>query len=200
MSHNLEENVEKWLKFLDPENLKANLIAASLYISSFESLKSYLVEKVKSIYVRGFDGETEIISPNYRTNVLTRDKSVVRASLLWLEENGIISPDEVELYNALRKYRNDLAHNLSDLLFEGLPQELPGKFSELIDLRIKIELWWVRNIDIPTELDLEDRDIKDDEILTSSQIFYRLVFDILSDDPDTANYYRSEFIKKFKKK
>lgn len=42
-----------------------------------------------------------------------------------------------------------------DLLFEGLPEELPEKFLQLIILRVKIEKWWVFNIEIPTNPDFD---------------------------------------------
>jgi len=42
-----------------------------------------------------------------------------------------------------------------DLLFEGLPEELPEKFLQLIILRVKIEKWWVFNIEIPTHPDFD---------------------------------------------
>lgn len=42
-----------------------------------------------------------------------------------------------------------------DLLFEELPEELPEKFLQLIILRVKIEKWWVFNIEIPTHPDFD---------------------------------------------
>lgn len=39
-----------WIKFLNPKELKKNLIKASVYIVFFEQLKSTIVDKVKSFY------------------------------------------------------------------------------------------------------------------------------------------------------
>ena len=49
-----KNNINKWLKFLDPENLKGNLMFSSLYIASFEAFKDYVVDEVKFFFNTGF--------------------------------------------------------------------------------------------------------------------------------------------------
>jgi hypothetical protein len=84
------------------------------------------------------------------------------------------------------------------LLFEGLPEKLPEKFAQLIQLRVKIEKWWILNIEIPTNPDFEsDIEINEDNIMTSSQMFNRLFMDMLTGDEKTASFYKNEFKKKF---
>lgn len=194
----LKENIDKWMKFLDPENLKGNLIFSSLYIASFEAFKDYVVEEVKFFYNTGLSDGKYTFDPKYDTSVKAKDKSIVKATLLWLYESEAISKEDIELFDELREYRNKLSHELVTLLFEGLPEELPEKFTKLIELRVKIEKWWVMNIEIPINPDFDNAgEIKEDEIMTSSQIFNRLVFDMLSGDEKKASYYKKEFEKHF---
>jgi hypothetical protein len=196
-----KDNIDKWIKFLDPENLKGNLIFSSLYIASFEAFKDYVVEEVKFFYNTGFTGDEFTFDPKYETTVKAKDKSIVKATLLWLQESGAVTSEDIEQFDELRQYRNKLSHELITLLFEGLPEELPEKFSKLIELRVKIEKWWLLNIEIPTNPDFDNAgEIKEDEIMTSSQIFNRLVFDMLSGDEKKASYYKNEFEKHFAKK
>jgi len=42
-----KEDTDKWLKFLDPDNLKDQLIFSALYIATFESFKDFIVDEVK---------------------------------------------------------------------------------------------------------------------------------------------------------
>ena len=192
------DNIDKWIRFLDPENLKGNLMFSSLYIASFEALKDYVVDEVKSFFCNGFMDGKDIIDPKYNTDVKSKDKSVVKASLLWFREMEAIDDNDLSLFDELRQYRNKLSHELITLLFEGLPDELPVKFTQLIELRVKIEKWWILNIEIPTNPDFDsEQEILEDGIITSSQIFNQLILDMLSGDEKKASYYKNEFLKTF---
>lgn len=194
------ENIDKWIKFLDPESLKGNLMFASLYIATFESFKDYIIDEVKFFFHSGFKGDQDIFDPKYETHVKAKDKSVVKASLLWLLEMEAINENDILLFDDLREYRNKLSHELMTLLFEGIPEIIPAKFAELIQLRIKVEKWWLLNVELPTnppDSDFGDG-INEDNIITQSQIFNKLIFDILTGDEKTSTYYRDEFLKRYK--
>ena len=195
-----KENIDKWLKFLDPENLKDNLMFSSLYIATFESFKDYVIEEVKFFFNKGFENGQYIFDPRYESSVKSKNKSQLLASLLWLKEMEAIDDSDIETFDILRTYRNKLSHELLNLLFEGLPTELPEKFIQLIKLRVKIEKWWVLNIEIPTNMDFDtEQEITEDDIMTSSQIFNQLILDMLSGDEKKASYYQNEFKKTFNK-
>lgn len=196
-----KENLEKWMKFLDPDNLKDNLLSASLFIAVFESFKDYVIDEVKFFYNTGFSGDEYTFDPKYNSDVKTLDKSLIKASLKWLKNNSAIEESDLLLYDELRQYRNKLSHELMTLLFEGLPEELPVKFNDLIELRVKIEKWWILNIEIPTSGDFNSEDeIGESDIVTSSQMVNKLIFDMLSGDEKKANFYRDEFKKNFNNK
>jgi hypothetical protein len=195
----MSDYTEKWIKFLDPENLKNNLLFSSLYVASFESLKDYIVSEVKGFYLIGFENDKYIYDSNYDNNVKSKDKSIVKSSLLWLLENEAILESDILLYDELRQYRNKLSHELMTLLFDGLPEELPVKFTQLISLRIKIEKWWVLNFEIPINSDFDNKELTEDDIITSSQMLNQIILDMLSGDEKKANYYKTEFISKFRK-
>lgn len=186
-------NTEKWLKFLEPENLKDNLIFSSLYIATYESFKDYITEEVKFFFNTGFSDGKYIFSESYNSDVLSKDKSITKATLLWLKEMGAIENEDIVIFSELIKYRNKLAHELMALLFEGLPKELPEKFLELIKLRVKIEKWWILNIEIPTNPDFDAHsEILDKDIVTSSQAFNQIILDMLSGDDKKASFYLNE--------
>jgi hypothetical protein len=55
------------------------------------------------------------------------------------------------MYRSLRGLRNRLAHELFGLLAsEGLPSGFSTKFVDLVSLMNKIEVWWVKEFEIPT--------------------------------------------------
>ena len=106
-------------------------------------LKTYVIEEVKFFFNTGFTGDEFIFSPRYKTSVLDKNKSVLAASLLWLKEQEAISETDIDSFEDLRKYRNKLAHKMIDLLFEGSFDDFPQNLAALINLRVKIEKWWV---------------------------------------------------------
>lgn len=186
------------LKFLDPDNLKGNLVYASLYIATYEAFKDYVIEVLRDFYNLG--ARAGSVESTYETDVLARHKDILRASLFWFKENGAISQKDVDDFYDLRMYRNKLAHELMNLLFDGLQDELPGKLERVIQIRVKIEKWWILNIDEPDPEEFGlDRAIKEDDITTSSEIFYQLVTDMLSDDEKRSTYYRDELKARLKK-
>jgi hypothetical protein len=193
-----DDNIDNWIKFLDPENLKGNLMFSSLYIATFEAFKDYVIEEVKFFFNTGFRDGQYTFNPKYNTHVVSKDKSIVKATLLWLKDMEAIDAKDIETYDVLRQYRNKLSHELMTLLFEGLPEELPEKFAQLIQLRVKVEKWWILNIEMPTNPDFDsDKKINEDDIVTSSQMFNKLFMDMLSGEEETASYYKNEFKKKF---
>ncbi len=196
-----DDSIDKWLNFLEPENLKNSLIFSSLYIATFESFKDYIIEEVKFFYNTGFSGEEYTFSEEYKLNVISKDKSLTKATLIWLKENGAINDGDIESFNELRKCRNKLSHELMTLLFDGLQSEISEKFVELLNLRIKIEKWWIINIEIPTNPDFDSsKEVSEDDVLTSSQALNQIILDILSGDEEKASFYLNEMKKYLKSK
>lgn len=192
-----ESSKDKWIAFLDPKNLKGNLISCALLIAMYESSKENTISQVKSLFHIGFKDGVDLYSENYK-EVLAKDKSPFKATLLWLKEHEAISEEDISSMDSIRKYRNQLAHEMMNLLFEGLDSDYLSHFELLLSIRIKIERWWILNIEIPTNPDYDGKEITEDDITTSTQITYRLILDMLSDDEKTANYYREHLLNHFK--
>lgn len=192
----MKSNYNDWIEYLNPDNLKGNLIGASLFISIYESLTDYLEDQLKHFYNPGFDRDGIIIDPKYKSEVLELDKNVVNASLKWFLKNNAITDEEYLRFHELRKFRNKLVHEMMEALFEGLTSNFDTNFEDLINLRMKIERWWVLEIEIPTNPDYDGTSqVNHEEILTGSQILFKLIGDLLSEDEKTANYYREYFIR-----
>ena len=52
-----DKSKASWETFLNPETLRPNLIAASVYIAAFELLKATIVDRIKEFFTNGFDDE-----------------------------------------------------------------------------------------------------------------------------------------------
>ncbi len=86
-----------------------------------------------------FDSDGVILNPEYKEAVLTRNRSPVYASLDWLREAGAITDADIRAFDRAKEYRNLLAHELTRLLMEGLPQDFSERFKDMVMLLGKIE-------------------------------------------------------------
>lgn len=180
--------------FLDPDNLRPWLIAASVYIATFESFKDALVSHLRSFYSLGWDQNGPIMSDEYRSKVLSRNRSPVYASLGWFQEQGAIDASDLEAFERIKDLRNELAHKLLLVVFgEGLPPHFDQRFGELMQLLNKVELWWVLNIEIPTNPEFDDATIDPADVILGRVASLQMLFQIALGDAAESRAYVEEY-------
>jgi|688.fasta_scaffold270646_3 hypothetical protein len=191
MNENQQKAFDSWAKFLNPEVLKSNLIAASLFLAAFEALRSSVISPIRDFYSCGFDQYGPIVDPEYQTKVLSLDKSPLRASLLWLKDREVISSGDMLLVDRIRKHRNQLAHELmkyvatSDCEIDG---ELIVSIYELV---AKIDRWWILNVEVPTNPDFDGYDVYESGVQSGNMIFLKLMIDIVTGHESANEVYAS---------
>jgi len=192
----MDKDVQKsWERFLNPEALRKNLIAASIYIAAFEILQESVVDRIKDFFSDGFDQNGLIISEKYRQEVLSKNKSPTYASLLWLEEMSIITKSDIEQFEAIKTYRNVLAHEITDYLSKGSKFDHADLFDEMVKLVRKIEVWWIVNVELPTNPDWDGKEVDEAGIIPGPILSLQLMTEIALGNDEQASYYYNEFIK-----
>jgi hypothetical protein len=196
-----EKTLKSWEGFLNPDILRVNLITASLYIAAFAVLKNTIINRIKDFYLTGFDKSLEkdggwIIDPKYRTQVLSRNPSPVYASLDWLKESHAIDDRDIAAFERAKKCRNDVAHRINQILSDGLPVDLPDRFAEMFALVDKIESWWIVNVEIPTNPDLDGKEIDEAGIIPGQTMGLRLLMDLALGSEEESKFYIDEFLKR----
>lgn len=188
---------QSWENFLNPAILRNHLISASIYIASFEALKDAVIGRTRDFFWNGFDQAGDRIDPKYGHDVLSRNKSTVYASLDWLKEMGAISDADIESFNHVKECRNVLAHRLlATLGSEGMPPDFQKRFQEMVALLHKIELWWIREVEIPTNPDFDEQDIDEDGIMPGRVMVIKLLCDIALGDDKSSRFYYEQFKKR----
>lgn len=185
------EKLKTWSTILNPENLKGNLMFASLYVALFESFKDSIIDKIRFFYCNGFNEQGYLVTEGYKLKVLSLDKSIFKSSLLWLKEVEALDDMDIETIDQLRQYRNKLSHELITLIFDCLLDDLPSKLIELIELRTKIEKWWILNVELPTQEEISgDMEIDEDNIVTGLQVIIQVILELISDDEKGSSFYQ----------
>lgn len=159
----------------------------------FEALKDTIIDRIRDLFCMGSNDTWDKIDPRYQSDVLSRNRSAVHASLDWLNEMQAIDDGDVLTFNRVKACRNVLAHELlSTLGSQGLPGDFADCFVEMLTLLRKIEVWWVFNFEIPTDSDLIDADIEKDEIIPGRVMMIQLVLDIaLGDEERSRSCYNA---------
>lgn len=186
-----------WENYLDPERTRATLLSASIFIAGFESLQNSIVEHLRYFFFTGFDESGDKFDPQYQADVLARNRSPVYASLEWLKDRKAIDQADINSYDRVKACRNKLAHELlSTLTTTGLPGEYEACFNEMIALLHKIELWWITEVEIPTNPDFDGQEIDRDGIMPGPIMHMRLLCDLALGNEEQSQFYLREFRKR----
>jgi len=187
-----------WERFLNPEILRTNLIVASLFITAFEMLKDSIIGRIRDFFTGGFDENGWIVNDNYKTKVLSLNKSPLYASLEWLKGMNVIDDEDIEEFNKIKNCRNEIAHEIANFISKGPKIDPLPLFSKMIDLLHKIEKWWILNVEIPTNPDFDGQGIDEDGIVPGQIMTLRLLADIALGSEEESKLYYNNFIKRQK--
>ena len=100
------------LKDLSPDEVGEALTHAGLALVAFELVKSMIVKPIKVFYANVTFGKG-VPFTSFEQDVLSRHPNEFEACLLYLRDfMEAINSEDVMTVQALRKHRNDLAHDL----------------------------------------------------------------------------------------
>ena len=185
-----------WERFLNPEILRTNLIVASLYLTAFEILKENISERVKDFYSLGFSQDGPIIKEENETEVLTRNRSPLYASLSWLKDMDTIDKNDIEKFDKIKACRNELAHEITNFISKEAKLDPLPLFKDMIDLLEKIEKWWILNVETPINPDFNGKKIDKDNIIPGPIITLRVLAQIALGTAEESRFYWKEWKKK----
>jgi hypothetical protein len=181
-----EQVCRSWAKFLNPESLRSNLIAASIFLAAYETLRASVIDRIRDFFTYEFDETGGVVSEDYRNKVLSLDKSPLRASLLWLKEMSAIGNAEIELVNDIRKHRNDLAHDLPKFLTTADAEININLLAAMYELVTKIDRWWIKEVHIPVNSDFDGQEVADADIQSGTMIFIQMMLRIATGEDSSV--------------
>lgn len=181
---------DRWERFLDPEVLRPSLFMATMFITTFEILKDSIVDRIRDFYTNGWDENGSIVSPEYQQQVTSRNKSAVYASLEWLLERDVIDQVDFQTFENLKKIRNMLAHQLFSVVTGQVESDHSTQFPVLVELLRKIELWWVINLEIPTNPDFDDQEIDEAGIVPGAVLSLQMLIEVASGNTELLEHWR----------
>lgn len=189
---------DKWEEFLNPDVLRGKLISASIYIAAFEMLKESIVANIRNFYSAGFTLDGPTIGSEYKSEVLSRNASALYASLAWLKENKVIDEGNLAEFEEIKTWRNRLAHDMSGHIAGALNDGYLEHLPVLAALLKKIETWWIVNVEIPINPDMDGKEIDESGIMPGASMSLQLMIEIALGTPTESRFYIEEFKKRWK--
>jgi hypothetical protein len=166
-----------WEKFLNPDNLRGNLLRASVFLSAYELMKSTILDRPYGFFSVTGD------SSRYKDEVLSLyPGDRMQASCLWFKKMGAISDGDVASVQQLRKHRNAIAHELPKFLVDPqrhVDMQLLDIIHFLLD---KVDRWWIREIEMPANPNFDNEDpsvVPDNEIYSRRMLAMDVILGIV---------------------
>lgn len=182
---------DNWEHFLNPNVLRPSLLSATMFITTFELLKDSIIDRVRVYYTLSW-GDQTATSLEYEQGVLTRDKKrrPLPSSLDWLREHDALNETDLQIFKNLTDIRNQLAHELFSVVTGQVPSEYESQFPALIGLLRKVEIWWIVNVEIPTNPDYDGREIDEAGITPGALISLQMLIEVASGSSQLLEHWR----------
>lgn len=186
----MSDTSEQWERFLNPDVVKPSLFQATMFITTFEILKGAIIDNIRDFYANGFDENGPRVGPDYQSQVLFRNRSPLYASLNWLRESDAINDEDLAVFEKLKVTRNLLAHQLFAVVTGQVKCAHQSQFDSLVALLRKIGVWWVVNVEVPTNPDFDGQDIDEEGIVPGSVLSLQLLIEVASGNTEPLELWR----------
>jgi hypothetical protein len=136
-------------KLFEPVIIRRELLLAGQFLTAFEMLMGSVVGQLRaSFYTDATPGEQRLLKEEeYQRTVLSLNKGPLKASCLWLRQQGVLDEDDLRMIDVLRRKRNDVAHKLPALLFTKTWYISIDSFRTLAAIVSKVDMWWLARND-----------------------------------------------------
>lgn len=170
-----------WSDFLNPDVLRRRFLTAGLFIVAHEKLLEAIKTPLFTFFSSRWtasDGWKE--SAEYREEVLALDpkgkSDALRGSVRWLLENQVIDAEDEATVRLATEARNVFAHELSQIVSgSGQPPDFEFLFPRLVKVIVKIERWWIFNVEIAVENEFCLEGIEPNSIMPPSMLFLQVL-------------------------
>ncbi|QNB05757.1 hypothetical protein G5S34_02490 [Herbaspirillum frisingense] len=123
--------------------------------------------------------------------MLSLNKNPLYASLKWLSDYEVVDHEDLATFKKLNDLRNVLAHELPSVVFLGKDLSIAENMKILMALLKKIEVWWVLNVEIPTNPDFDGSEIDPESISPGPVLMMHMMFEVIAGRNELLKAYRN---------
>ena len=90
-----------------------------------------------------------------------------------------ITQEDYDIYQNIRKRRNDIIHELLKILNVGFGEEDAQLFADMLRIYNKLDKWWINEIEIPTSADDIPKDYDRDGVCGGQALMLLIINEIV---------------------
>jgi len=180
-----------WSDFLNPDVMRRRFVTAGLFIAAHEKLLQAIKQPISEFFSTSWtatDGWLE--GSSYAKKVRALDpkgkSDPLRGSIAWLRQGGVIDETDEAVIKETSDARNVFAHELSSVLGGSKSPDFDALFPKLVALIIKIERWWLVNVETEVDPDLAVQITDPDEVMPMSWMFLHIMELVALGEDDKA--------------
>ena len=117
---------------------------------------------------------------------------MLQASLNWLLDSEAINSGDCELFKKITDKRNELVHDMSEIIFNGLDEDTYSLFNKMMELFKKIEIWWIKEVEIPISGEITQNQYEQidwDSVEYSDLMMLKVITDVaINKDTEYINF------------
>lgn len=178
--------MNKWNNILDEDILKPNINFAAMFVLNYECLKDFVINQIREFYTEHiyFDGDKLVYeeSTQYKTRVRGLDSNIENASLKWFMNSGVITQEDYDTYQKIRKRRNEIIHEFMKNLNDGFEESDIKLFAQMVSIYTKMDKWWINEIEIPTSAEYVSEDYDRNGVIGGQAIVLSIINSIILED------------------
>ena len=172
---------------LNKDKLIERINYNALFILNFESLKDFLIDKVRDFFTSKYEvkgGElVGIPDDKYNKEIRTLGKGSDDASLNWLKSMGAISEVEIDIYKKLKNIRDEITHEFYSTLYRPVEENDKMSLNTLISLFNKVDKWFINNLYVPSDESMINVDYDEKNVIGGQALLLSIINDaILNSD------------------
>lgn len=186
----MENAMDHWENLLNPDLVRVKLISAGLFLVGHEMLIDSIKVRPREFFADHWTADGPQPGAKYEREVLALDpkgkKDALRGSIAWLKKMEVVTADDEEDVRTVTDARNKLAHELKAMVSGSITADFFDHFATLMQLVQKIERWWIINVEIATDPDYHNSDIKEESIISGPSWMMHMLAQVALGEGDEA--------------
>ncbi len=135
-----------------------------------------------------------VVSPEYKEEVLSLNRSPLYASLIWLQDMYAIDDKDLEIFEHIKRCRNTLAHEMLTFASSGVDFNVAEAFEEMISLLRKIEIWWFENVEMAIDPEAYPENLDLEQVIPGPVWSLQMLIDVALGPEEEARKYYDHFV------
>lgn len=168
-----------------PESMSLSLMRAAALLTAWEFIRSDIVQGVKDFFCYGVDESGHYLyDDSYDSDVSSKvakggSPTIFDVSAEWLVGMEALTESDVELLQAIREHRNDVAHELAKYLVDPKYAVNVDLLLQARDVIQRLGQFWGQ-ITVDTDPSFDGREVAPEDIRSGQSLLFDYVLSLVA--------------------